>query len=405
MQPGERELFGPTMTMEKHSSGSERAMPRILLALDSTAAWSRGILRGFTRVAHEQGWEVLHYHPAANLERLATELPPDAAVLGPTFSGPWPDRLRRCVSVAINADRSADGVASVCIDEDKITDLAASHLLARGFRNLTTVRFDAWGAGRERSFREAAARAGARLEPGWSCDASGPPCVDDQPGAIMAWLSGLQKPCGIFAACDAWARVVARYACAAGLRVPEDLALVGVDNDVFECELTTPPLSSVSIPWLAFGEAAAQLVRSGLRGKPIAGTRVLIPPVEVVVRRSSDTLAIEDPLVAAAVAWIHDNVEERLTVPTIANAISATRQRLERHFRRHLGRTVQAEVRRTRVEVARRLLSTTELPLTEIAKRSGFTNAALLSVAFRRELGVPPGAYRRRARSMSVADD
>jgi LacI family transcriptional regulator len=392
------------MTMEKPSNGSDRA-PRILLALDSTAAWSRGILRGFTRVAHEQGWEVLHYHPAANLDRLATELPPAAAVLGPTFSGPWPDRLRQCVSVAINADRSADGVASVCVDEDRITELAASHLLARGFRNFTTVRFDAWGVGRERSFREAVARAGARLEPGWSSDTSGPPCVDDQPSAIMAWLSRLRKPCGIFAGCDAWTRVVARYACAANLRVPEDLALVGVDNDIFECELTTPPLSSVAIPWLSFGEAAAQLVRNGLRGKPIAGMRLLIPAVEVVVRRSSDTFAIEDPLVAAAVAWIHDNVEERLTVPTIAHAISATRQRLERHFRRHLGRTVQAEVRRTRVEIARRLLSTTELPLTEIAKRSGFTNAALLSVAFRRELGVPPGAYRRRARSMSAADE
>jgi LacI family transcriptional regulator len=94
-----------------------------------------------------------------------------------------------------------------------------------------------------------------------------------------------------------------------------------------------------------------------------------------------------------------------LSVPSIASAISATRQRLERRFRRHLGRTVLEEVRRTRVEFARRLLSTTELPLVEIAKRSGFTNAALLSVAFRREVGVPPGAYRRRARSLAVADD
>jgi LacI family transcriptional regulator len=382
----------------------DKSVPRVLIVLDSSAAWSRGILRGFARVAHEHGWAVLHCHPAANLDRLASELPPAAAVIGPTFSGPWPERLRQCVSVAINADRSAEGIASVCVDEAKIADLAVSHLLARGLRTLTTVRFDAWAEGRERRFREAAARAGAQLEPNWS-DVGAPTSMDNQPAAIMAWLSRLKQPCGIYACCDAWARVVARYAGAAGLRLPEDLALVGVDNDALECEIAAPPLSSVAVPWRMFGEAAAQLVREGLRGKPIAGTRVLVPPLDVVVRRSSDTFAIEDPLVAAAVNWIHGHVGRRLTVPSIATAISATRQRLERRFRRHLGRTVLEEVRRTRVEFARRLLSTTELPLIEIAKRSGFTNAALLSVAFRREVGVPPGAYRRRARSSALADD
>src|SRR4051794_36195012 len=116
---------------------------RVLLVLDSSAAWSRGILRGFARVAHENGWAVLHCHPAGNLEGLASELPPDAVVIGPTFAGPWPERLQRYVSVAINADRCAEGVASVCLDETRVTDLAVSHFLARGFRHLTTLRFDA----------------------------------------------------------------------------------------------------------------------------------------------------------------------------------------------------------------------------------------------------------------------
>jgi len=125
----------------------------------------------------------------------------------------------------------------------------------------------------------------------------------------------------------------------------------------------------------------------------------------IVVRRSSDTFAIEDPLVAAAVAWIHGHVEQRLTVPTIATALHATRQRLERGFRRHLGRTVLDEIRSARVGVARRLLWNTNLPLIDVARRSGFTNAALLNVAFHREVGMPPGAYRRRLRgSLGVSD-
>jgi LacI family transcriptional regulator len=303
----------------------------------------------------------------------------------------------------------------VLVDEARIAELALSHLLARGFRNLTTFRFESWGAQREQHFREAAAHLGAQLEPGWWSNAA--PAFgreeqgreghgrEEHPAAIMAWLSSLRKPCGIFALCDAWARMVARYASAANLRMPEEVALVGVDNDAFECEITVPPLSSVAVPWRSFGESAAQLVQLGLRGIPIAGRRVLVAPLDVVTRRSSDALAIEDALVSAGVAWIHGHIERRLTVPMVASAISVSRQRLERHFRRHLGRSVLDEIRRTRVEVARRLLSTTRLALPEIAKRSGFTNAALLNVAFRREMGVPPGAYRRHARGLGDAED
>jgi LacI family transcriptional regulator len=391
--------------MGKREHELNGTVPRILLVLDSSAAWSRGTLRGFAQVADEHGWTVLHYHPAANLVWPPGVLPPSAAVIGPTFSGPWPERLRHCVSVAINADRCAEGIASVLVDEAAITELAARHLLGRGLKNVTTFRLDSWGALREQHFRQFASQLGARLEPSWSSDARAMP-GEDQPAAIMAWLKGLQKPCGIFALCDAWARMVARYARAANLRVPEDLALIGVDNDTFECEVTAPALSSVAVPWRSFGANAARLVELGLRGMPIGGRRVVVKPLDVVVRRSSDAFAIENSLVSAAVAWIHEHAEERMTVPLIARAISVSRQRLERHFRRHLGRTVIEEVRRARVEVARRLLSTTQFPLPEIAKRSGFTNSALLSVAFRREVGVPPGAYRRRVRdSGDAADD
>jgi LacI family transcriptional regulator len=391
--------------MEKSDNETGLAGPRVLLVLDSSAAWSRGTVRGFARVADEQGWTVLHYPAAANLDWLAGELPPSAAVIGPKFSGPWPARLRDCVSVAINADRCAEGIASVLVDEGSITDLALSHLVARGFRNLTTFRFGSWGVLREQRFRESATQLGAHLEPGWWSDAEPTLREDEHPAAIMAWLSRLKKPCGIFALCDAWARMVARYARTANLRVPEDIALIGVDNDTFECETTAPPLSSVAVPWRSVGETAARLVQHGLRGSSIAGRRVLVKPLGVVVRRSSDAFAIQDSLVSAAVTWIHGHAGGRLTVPIIASAISVSRQRLERHFRRHLGRTVVEEIRRTRVEVARGLLSTTQLPLPEIAKRSGFTNSALLSVAFRREVGVPPGAYRRQARGLGDAED
>jgi LacI family transcriptional regulator len=180
--------------------------------------------------------------------------------------------------------------------------------------------------------------------------------------------------------------------------VPEDLALVGVDNDVLECELMLPPLSSVVVPWLEVGRSAAGLVHRALSGEPIRGQRLVVSPVGVMARRSSAVLAIDDALVAKAVAWIHGNADRRLTVPMIARAVAAGRQQLERRFRRALGRTVQQEIRRAHVDTAKRLLETTRAGLPEVAKRSGFSSAALLNVAFQRELGMPPGAYRRRMR-------
>ena len=115
-------------------------------------------------------------------------------------------------------------------------------------------------------------------------------------------------------------------------------------------------------------------------------------------RRSSQVLAIDDELVAKAVTWTHAHADRRLTVPTVAKAVGSGRQRLERRFRAVLDRTVQEEIRRAHVELAKRLLVTTNVSVADVAKQSGFTNAALLSVAFQRELGMPPSAYRRRAR-------
>jgi len=187
------------------------------------------------------------------------------------------------------------------------------------------------------------------------------------------------------------------------MRVPEDLALIGVDNDPLECELMTPPLSSVAVPWRAMGEAVADLVSRAFAGKPIAGQRLVIQPLDVISRRSTDGFAISDDLVRAAVAWIHENGDRRVSVPSVTAAVQAPRQRLERLFREHLGRTIMQEVRRTHVETAKRLLRTTSLPLTEIARRSGFSTAARLNQAFHLEVGAPPGDYRRR--SCIVVDD
>jgi LacI family transcriptional regulator len=372
--------------------------PRVLIVLDSSAAWSRGILRGIGEVAHERGWILLHYHPSTDLEWLLDEWKPAAAVLRPVVLGPELARLDPRKVVMVNQDTRAFGIACVCLDEEKIAELACAHLVSKGLKNFSTFRFDdePFAVARERRFCEAARATGGRVVEGWWVDGAEPSRAVEDPPAMAAWLRGLPKPCGVFACCDSWARVVARYCRVAGVRIPEDVALVGVDNDTSECEITAPPLTSVAVPWRALGRQAASLVARVLAGETIAGERVVIEPVDVIPRRSSDVLAIEDPLVVNAVKWICENAGRRVTVPAVARALSVSRQRLERRFRAVLGRTVMQEVRRAHIDLAKRLLSTTSLDLSRVARQSGFTSAALLSVAFRNETGLPPGAYRRR---------
>jgi LacI family transcriptional regulator len=387
--------------------------PRVLVVLDTFAAWSRGVLRGFMSVAHERGWTLLHYSPLVDLSWVAEEWAPDAAVIGPGVASAALEALAPASLVSVAVDRSAERIASVCLDEARIGSLALQHLLSTGLRHVTTCRYNQspFAVARERAFVEKARAAGLEIAVGWGSDDGLPlnwaedpavprvmPMESLRPSAMVEWLRALPKPCGVFTCTDGWARPVMRCARVAGLRVPEDIALIGADNDALECELMAPPLSSVMIPWQELGRSAAELVQRALSGEPVEGRRHVISPLAVVARRSSDILAIEDPLVAKAVRWMRANIAQRLTVTMVARAMGSSRQRLERRFRRVLDRTVKDEMRRARVEAARELLGTTFAGLAEVAQRSGFTTPALLNTAFQRELGMPPGVYRRRLR-------
>jgi len=375
--------------------------PRVLILLNTNAGWSRGILRGFMTVAHERGWTPLHYHPDADLSWLAHEWKPAAAVIGPELDSLALAPLAPTTLVSVTVDRSANGIASVCLDEERVATLALEHLLATGLRKVSTFRFDEspFAVARERAFIQRAVAADAQVAAGWGSGDIAPAERHENAAAMVAWLRSLPKPCGIFTITDGWARTVARYARVAGLRIPEDLALVGADNDELECELIAPSLSSVVLPWREVGRSAATFVQHALAGRRIDGERSVLAPIGVVSRRSSEVTAIPDELVDKAVTWIRSHAERRLTVTMVARAVGSSRQRLERRFRGVLDRTVQKEIRRAHVEAAKGLLATTPAGLAEVAKRSGFTTAALLSVAFQRELGMPPGLYRRRLKA------
>lgn len=184
-----------------------------------------------------------------------------------------------------------------------------------------------------------------------------------------------------------------------GIRVPEDLAIVGVDNDDVMCELAQPPLSSIAVPSEKVGYEAAAMLEHILSGKKQLRERVVLPPLGVVARQSSDVLGVSDGDVAAAVRFIRERASVPISVKEVVEQVAVGRRTLERRFQRVLGHGIWKEIRQAHLTRARLLLADTDLSITEVARQSGFTDLRQLCNTFRQETGLTPTEYRRRVRA------
>jgi LacI family transcriptional regulator len=212
---------------------------------------------------------------------------------------------------------------------------------------------------------------------------------------LTVWLESLEKPLGLMAANDARARHVLEACRAIGLRVPEDVAVLGVDNDEVICELTDPPLSSIEHGAGIMGYQAAALLDQLMNGKKAKKMLTFIPPKEVVTRRSTDVLAIPDPVVAAAMAFIHQNSCRPIHIADVVAAVRVSRSTLEKRFKPVTGRTMHDEIQRLQINCARSLLATTDLPLKQVAAMAGFAHIHYMTTIFHQQTGWTPAEYRK----------
>jgi LacI family transcriptional regulator len=279
--------------------------------------------------------------------------------------------------------------------------MAAEHLLDRGFRHLAYVGVAGrvWSRRRQEAFCERVREAGHEpLVYSPPRPRGGRSWGGGQP-ALARWLRGLPRPAGIMACNDDRGREVLEASRDAGLHVPEELAVVGVDDDELLCELADPPLSSVALNAEPGGYRVAALLDAMMRGRVRGPRRLLVEPLHVVTRRSTDIEAQGDPEVAAALHFIHDRAAGPIGVADVVDHLMISRRALEIRFRKAVGRTLHAEIQRVRLERVRRLLHETDLPIPRVAEASGFTSASYLSQVFREALGTTPARYRRRMRS------
>lgn len=293
-----------------------------------------------------------------------------------------------------------DTTPQVSDDRTEIGEIASRHFLERGFRHICCVvqkHPDAWKqvAPLFGSFKRTAEEGEANC-----LDLVQLPHLDREAEtfdvAFGAWLQSVPRPLGLLAYGDIFAGHVVAHCREQGVAVPEEVAVLGLGNKRKFCKLSPVPLSSIDPNPVGQGREAARLLQRLMQGEAPPAEPIRVPPVGVVVRRSTDLFVMADPVVAHGLRFLWEHVDESISVDDAAAAANVSKSTLERRFRKQMGRTVNQELLRKRLERCCELLTSTELSVTDIAPRIGFQSKNYLHRAFRSKYGMSPGEFRMR---------
>jgi LacI family transcriptional regulator len=409
--------------------------PRVVLLMHPFAGYDRGLLEGIARYAQLHGPWVFclageHREvPMPESDSTSNEMFPVAGIQ--RRSGRESFSLRRLeaagvigrihtpaitrtllssglplIAIDLTKKQLADShplskVSEVCADSHRAGRIAAEHLIDRGFTHFAFCGYEGrlWSDRRLDGFTE-------RLrEAEHSCRVYERPHRhrilpwDREQPSVTAWLRSLPKPVGVMTCNDIRGRQVIEACLEAGLRVPDDVAVVGVDEDRLLCELANPPMSSVVLNLDRAGYQAAELLDGLMAGRVRQPQRILVEALWVIPRRSTDVLAIEDRHLAAAVRFIRDHCRESITVSDVVSQSHISRRGLEIRFQQVLGRSIRQQIQQARLTWSKRLLVETNLSAEKIARACGFSSLSYMSSVFHRELGMTLTDYRRQSRN------
>jgi LacI family transcriptional regulator len=310
-------------------------------------------------------------------------------------------RRTRLPVVDVSAERFASEFPRVSVDNEAVARLAADHLLAKGFRTFGYCgdsRF-LWAQQRGDEFQRRVNQAGRSCATFLETKAvARHPGSDAAIRAIANWLEHLPRPLGVFACYDGRAQQALEACQLRGWKVPDEIAVVGVDNDDVLCEMCIPALSSVQPDARRTGYHAAATLARMMRGERLARQTHYVEPVRVVERQSTDVVSVSDLRVARAVRFIREHVGDGIDVSDVLRAVPMSRTLLERKFKSALGHSPHREIIRQRIARAKHLLVDGDVAIATVAELAGFDNASYLSVAFRRETGESPYAFRAKHR-------
>lgn len=380
---------------------------RILLLVGIEFGYGREVIRGVATYVrdHRRPWVFRRLDPWVPSIRIAARWQPHGAVTH-LHRPPIERAMRRLAipTVDFSARFDVPGIGHVRVDDRAIGRTAAEHFIDRGFRHFAFVGYPAnvpFSDARRQGFAAVVESLGRTCRHyQFTIDAPGGKRWRYEARRLRNWLTGLPRPTAIMAVNDRTGSELAEMCGGLGLRIPEDIALMVVNNDDLLCQIADPPLSSVLSPMDRVGYEAAGMLDRMLSGAPSPAQPLLLAPTGVVTRRSSDVIAVDDPIAAVALGFIRQRACDGITVEDVLDHLHISRSLLEQKMRKAIGRTPLAEIRRVRVERARQLLAETDLHMSAIAHASGFTSDVRLSSVFRQLTGRTPTEYRTRTKRL-----
>lgn len=384
------------------------AIPRILLLVESSRTCERDFLRGVARYARLYGpWNFYHkpkFYLTPNRRPISLSqikrFQPDGIIISDTER--LDDVLSLNVPTIIHTFKSDSYNALMVLGDTQLSGtIGAEHLLGLGHKAFAYCGIGDyyWSRGRYASFCRRIQEAGFKafyyeLNPHRIKNSR-----QKELNSLADWLISLPAPLGLMTCADDCSQHIIDACRISGIQVPERISVVGVDNDEMICELSNPPLSSIAMNFEAAGYQSAELLNE-LIAKGHAGLEsVTVNPTHIEIRTSTDVLAIEDPDVAAAVRFIRSHSQQVIQVADVMNEVTCCQRLLHQKFTQVLGRSIHQEIKRVRIERIAGMLRETDLSVTQIAAKLGYSNSNHLSRYFRHSMHINPLSYRKHLNS------
>jgi LacI family transcriptional regulator len=372
---------------------------RIAVMIGGQTDMSKGIVR-FSKTRPNWHLFLFDSHTATDLSRLGKH--GAHGVVTQLFSEKDAEQLSTMDVPVVNA-RQAYGqydIPRVSVDNAAMGQAAFEYFYSRGFRSFAYI--GTTGNQVDDVRREGYHRA---------CLEAGQPCqtyqtdrlwrfdeIDGIMSRLARWLHSLEKPVGLLGFSDQWALAAAQAARQSRIAVPQELAILGIDDNELTCQLAEPPMSSIDPGLERVGYRAAELLGDLLDGKDPPDEPVLLPPGQIIERGSTEILAYQDPDVVRALEYIRAHAADGINVEDVLTRMNVSRSGLGAKFRTQLGRTVHDEIMRIRMDRVRRLLLDTDWQLARIAAECGFQSLSHLTRTVKRLLGMTPTELRRTRR-------
>jgi LacI family transcriptional regulator len=381
------------LSRRKAHRSQRRNAPEILVVVEFYRGFGQQVVDGVASYGRKHGpWQYISdYRWTLAQPGMLDEFPRPDGILAQGINRQALEELRDSGIPTVHLQDIPSPLPRVHPDLPAIGRMAAEYLLELGFEDVAY-----WGLyGPPHSWtwnntmREVVEAAGKRFQSGLDMR------LRELGGDEMrAWLRELPKPVGLFVGHDRWAQVISRICWEEGLHVPDEVAILGTENDRYVCELTNPPLSSVDQNGRRAGYRAARMLDRLMAGEQPESMEVLIPPRGVIVRQSTNTLATDNRDVVNAMRFIRDHARDGIEVADVLKRVASSRRMLEMNFRKHLNRGIAEEIVHARLEHAKRLLTDTDMGTVEIALACGFSSRTVMSNTFRRVAGMSPSRYR-----------